>query len=90
MGFLAATMAQCHKFNDLVETAEGLVAFINSSQPEKLRQVKDEHQALFDNHMKTKKIVAQILKGKWSDILYCDSAVYVLSVKDCVDSFTFK
>nr|XP_040047398.1 kinetochore protein Spc24 [Gasterosteus aculeatus aculeatus]XP_040047399.1 kinetochore protein Spc24 [Gasterosteus aculeatus aculeatus] len=55
-------MAQCHKFNDLVETAEGLVAFINSSQPEKLRQVKDEHQALFDNHMKTKKIVAQILK----------------------------
>ncbi|KAM8844271.1 kinetochore protein Spc24 isoform 1-T2 [Spinachia spinachia] len=55
-------MAQCHKFNDLMETGEGLVDFINSHQPEKLRQVKDEHQALFDNHMKTKKIVTQILK----------------------------
>nr|XP_046271836.1 kinetochore protein Spc24 [Scatophagus argus]XP_046271837.1 kinetochore protein Spc24 [Scatophagus argus] len=55
-------MAQGHKFQDLEETGEALVAFINSSQPEKLRQVKDEHQALFDQHIETKKIVTQILK----------------------------
>ncbi|XP_070779863.1 kinetochore protein Spc24 [Enoplosus armatus] len=55
-------MAQGHKFQDLEETGEVLVAFINSSQPEKLRQVKDEHQALFDQHLEKKKIVTQILK----------------------------
>ncbi|XP_068575271.1 kinetochore protein Spc24 [Cebidichthys violaceus] len=55
-------MAQGHKFQDLEETGEVLVAFINSSQPEKLRQVKDEHLALFDHHLETKKIVTQILK----------------------------
>ncbi|XP_044038376.1 kinetochore protein Spc24 [Siniperca chuatsi] len=55
-------MAQGHKFQDLEETGEVLVAFINSSQPEKLRRVKDEHQALFDQHVETKKIVTQILK----------------------------
>ncbi|CAJ1075711.1 hypothetical protein L3Q82_014473 [Xyrichtys novacula] len=57
-----ATMSQGHKFQDLEETGEALVAFINSSQPEKLRQVKEEHQALFDQHLETKKIVTQILK----------------------------
>lgn len=57
-------MAQGHKFQDLEETGEVLVSFINSSQPEKLRQVKDEHQNLFDQHVETKKIVTQILKGK--------------------------
>ncbi|XP_054463839.1 kinetochore protein Spc24 [Anoplopoma fimbria] len=55
-------MAQGHKFQDLEETGEVLVAFINSSQPEKLRQVKDEHRAFFDHHVETKKIVTQILK----------------------------
>lgn len=65
--FLAAgdtTMAQGHKFQDLEETGEALVAFINSSQPENLRR--DEHQALFDQHVETKKIVTQILKGEYS------------------------
>ncbi|XP_074553215.1 kinetochore protein Spc24 [Halichoeres trimaculatus] len=55
-------MAQCHKFQDLEETGEALVAYINSTQPEKLQQVKDEHQVLFDRHLETKKIVTQILK----------------------------
>ncbi|XP_073351018.1 kinetochore protein Spc24 [Pagrus major] len=55
-------MAQRRKFQDLEETGEALVAFINSSQPVKLRQVKDEHRALFDQHVETKKIVMQILK----------------------------
>ncbi|XP_029294062.1 kinetochore protein Spc24 [Cottoperca gobio] len=55
-------MAQGHKFQDLEETGEVLVAFINSSQPEKMRRVKEEHQALFDQHVETKKIVTQILK----------------------------
>lgn len=57
-------MAQGHKFQDLEETGEVLVSFINSSQPEKLRRVKDEHQALFNQHIETKKFVTLILKGK--------------------------
>lgn len=57
-------MAQGHKFQDLEETGEALVGFINSSQPEKLRQVKKEHQALFESHMFIKTFVTQILKGK--------------------------
>lgn len=61
-------MAQGRKFQDLEETGEALVAFINSSQPVILRRVKDEHQALFDQHVETKKIVTQILKGKQSDM----------------------
>ncbi|XP_071330594.1 kinetochore protein Spc24 isoform X1 [Trachinotus anak] len=56
------TMAQGHKFQDLEETGEALVAFINSSQTEKLRRMKDEHRVLFDQHIETKKIVTQILK----------------------------
>lgn len=56
-------MAQGHKFQDLEETGEALVAFINSSQPEKLRQVKKENQALFESHMETKRFITQILKG---------------------------
>ncbi|CAN9505361.1 unnamed protein product [Ophioblennius macclurei] len=52
-------MAQRQKFQCLEETAEALVAFINSSQPENLKRVKKEHQALFD-HQSTK-IVTQIL-----------------------------
>ncbi|KAM6904427.1 kinetochore protein Spc24 [Xenentodon cancila] len=55
-------MAQGHKFQDLEETGEALVAFINSSQPEKLGQVKREHQALFGQHEETRKTVTQILK----------------------------
>ncbi|XP_071330596.1 kinetochore protein Spc24 isoform X3 [Trachinotus anak] len=55
-------MAQGHKFQDLEETGEALVAFINSSQTEKLRRMKDEHRVLFDQHIETKKIVTQILK----------------------------
>ncbi|XP_029996147.1 kinetochore protein Spc24 [Sphaeramia orbicularis] len=54
-------MAQCHKFQDLEESGEALVAYINSSQPEKLRRVKDAHQILFDRHVDTKKTVTQIL-----------------------------
>ena len=57
-------MAQGHKFQDLEETGEALVAFINSSQPEKLRQVKKEHQAFFESHMETKTFITHILKGK--------------------------
>ncbi|XP_049416764.1 kinetochore protein Spc24 [Epinephelus fuscoguttatus] len=55
-------MAQGHKFQDLEETGKVLVDFINSSQPKILRRVRDEHQALFDQHVETKKIVTQILK----------------------------
>ncbi|MEQ2171005.1 hypothetical protein GOODEAATRI_006209 [Goodea atripinnis] len=55
-------MAQGHKFQDLEETGEVLVALINSSEPVKLQQVKAEHQALFYKHLETKKIVTQILK----------------------------
>lgn len=58
------TMAQGHKFQDLEETGEALVAFINSSQPEKLGRVRGQHWALFDQHIETKKFVTQILKGK--------------------------
>ncbi|KAK1877171.1 Kinetochore protein Spc24 [Dissostichus eleginoides] len=55
-------MAQSHKFQDLEETGDVLVSFINSSQPEKLIQVKEAHQALFDKHVETKRLVTQILK----------------------------
>ncbi|XP_008290485.1 kinetochore protein Spc24 [Stegastes partitus] len=55
-------MAQGHKFQDLEETGEALVAFINSSQPDQLRRVKDERQALLDQHAETTKVVTQILK----------------------------
>ena len=57
-------MAQGHKFQDLKEMGEALVEYIDSSQPDKLKQVIDEHQTLFDQHIETKKIVTQILKGK--------------------------
>ncbi|XP_047428051.1 kinetochore protein Spc24 [Mugil cephalus] len=55
-------MAQGHKFHDLEESGETLVAFINSSQLENLRRVKDEHLALFDQHTETMKTATQILK----------------------------
>ncbi|XP_042361732.1 kinetochore protein Spc24 [Plectropomus leopardus] len=55
-------MAQGHKFQDLEETGKVLVDFINSSQPKILRRVRDEQQALFDQHVETKKILTQILK----------------------------
>lgn len=61
-------MAQGHKFQDLEETGEALVGFINSSQPDKLKGLKDEHQALFDQHTETAKIVTQILKGKQTPV----------------------
>ncbi|XP_068435219.1 kinetochore protein Spc24 isoform X2 [Clinocottus analis] len=54
-------MAQGDKFQYLEETGKVLVGYINSSQLEKLRLVKDEHQALFDHRIETKKIVTQIL-----------------------------
>ena len=57
-------MAQGHKFQDLEETGKVLVDLISSSQPEKLRRVKDELQALFDQHVETKTVLTQILKGK--------------------------
>ncbi|XP_069004634.1 kinetochore protein Spc24 [Embiotoca jacksoni] len=56
-------MAQGHKFHDLEETGEALVDFINSSQPEKLRQVKAELQTLFDHHAEMREVVTQILKA---------------------------
>ncbi|CAK6960343.1 kinetochore protein Spc24 [Scomber scombrus] len=55
-------MAQGHKFQDLKEMGEALVEYINSSQPDQLKQVIDEHQTLFDQHIQTKTIVTQILK----------------------------
>uniref|UniRef100_A0A3B3Y6J6 Kinetochore protein Spc24 n=1 Tax=Poecilia mexicana TaxID=48701 RepID=A0A3B3Y6J6_9TELE len=55
-------MSLSHKFQDVEENGEMLVAFINSSQPEKLREVKVERQALIDKHLETKKTVKQILK----------------------------
>uniref|UniRef100_A0A3B4UZW6 Kinetochore protein Spc24 n=1 Tax=Seriola dumerili TaxID=41447 RepID=A0A3B4UZW6_SERDU len=55
-------MAQGHKFQDLEETGEALVALINSSQTEKLRRMKDEHRVLFDQHIETKRILTQILR----------------------------
>ncbi|XP_039979705.1 kinetochore protein Spc24 isoform X2 [Xiphias gladius] len=57
-------MAQGHKFQDLEEMGEEILAFINSSKTEKLRLIKDDHQALFDLHIETKKIVTQILKDE--------------------------
>lgn len=60
----AITMDLGHKFQDLEETGETLVALINSAQTEKLREIKDEHLVLFDQHIETKKTVTQILKGK--------------------------
>uniref|UniRef100_A0A1A8IZT6 Kinetochore protein Spc24 n=1 Tax=Nothobranchius kuhntae TaxID=321403 RepID=A0A1A8IZT6_NOTKU len=55
-------MAQCAKFPDLEETGEDLIVLINSSEVEKLKQVKLEHQALFDKHIETKNLVAQIFQ----------------------------
>ncbi|KAK5856755.1 hypothetical protein PBY51_008328 [Eleginops maclovinus] len=55
-------MAQVDKFQDLEETGNALVSFINSSRPEKLMKVRGETQALFEKHMETKKLVTQILK----------------------------
>lgn len=66
--FQLLSMAQGHKFHDLEESGETLVAFINSSQLENLRRVKDEHLALFDQHTETTKTATQILKGGRSHI----------------------
>lgn len=74
-------MAQGHKFQDLEETGEALVAFINSSQPEKLKQVKKEHQALSESHIETKKIVTQILKGTFLDSLTSISLVQYMIIQ---------
>lgn len=60
-------MAQVQKFQDLEETGEALVAFITSSQLEKLRQVKEDHQALFESHVGTRTLVTQVLKGRLRD-----------------------
>lgn len=74
-------MAQGHKFQDLEETGEALVAFINSSQPEKLKQVKKEHQALSESHIETKKIVTQILKGTFLDSFTSISLVQYMIIQ---------
>ncbi|XP_035470723.1 kinetochore protein Spc24 isoform X1 [Scophthalmus maximus] len=58
----ATTMAQGHKFQDLEEMGEALLEYVNSTQTDKLALMKAEHQALFDQHVETKKIVTQILK----------------------------
>uniref|UniRef100_A0A1A8BBZ6 Kinetochore protein Spc24 n=2 Tax=Nothobranchius kadleci TaxID=1051664 RepID=A0A1A8BBZ6_NOTKA len=55
-------MAQCAKFPDLEETGEDLIVLINSTEVEKLKQVKLEHQAFFDKHVETKNLVAQIFQ----------------------------
>ncbi|XP_028310496.1 kinetochore protein Spc24 [Gouania willdenowi] len=55
-------MAQGHKFQDLEETGEALVGFINSSQLESLSRVKQEHQELFDQQTHTAQTLIHILK----------------------------
>lgn len=57
-------MIYSDKFQDLEETGEALVGFINSSQPENIKQAMSEHQACYDKHVETMKTVTQILKGK--------------------------
>ncbi len=74
-------MIQGHKFKDLEETGQALVAFFNSSQPEKLILAKDNNQALFDQHMETKKVLTQILNGKYQVYqTFIDLAVTVLCI----------
>lgn len=80
-------MAQGHKFQDLEETGETLVGFINSSQPEKLKQVKKEHQALSERHIETKKIVTQILKGTFLDSVTSISLVQYMIIQFVYVSF---
>uniref|UniRef100_A0A3P8TAG3 Kinetochore protein Spc24 n=1 Tax=Amphiprion percula TaxID=161767 RepID=A0A3P8TAG3_AMPPE len=55
-------MAQGHKFQDLEEMGQTLVTYINSSQLDQLRRVKDDRQALRDQQIETTKVVTQILK----------------------------
>uniref|UniRef100_A0A3Q2T4G7 Kinetochore protein Spc24 n=1 Tax=Fundulus heteroclitus TaxID=8078 RepID=A0A3Q2T4G7_FUNHE len=55
-------MLQAHKFQDLEDTGKALVEFIQSSQPDRLKKVKVEQQALFEKHLETKKMVTEILK----------------------------
>ncbi|XP_062263200.1 kinetochore protein Spc24 [Platichthys flesus] len=55
-------MAKAQKFRDLEEMGETLLEYISSSQSDRLQRLKIEHQALFDQHLATKKIVTQILK----------------------------
>ncbi|XP_059204600.1 kinetochore protein Spc24 [Centropristis striata] len=55
-------MSQDHKLQELGGTGEAVLAIINSAQLTLLRRVKDEHLALFDQHIETKKIMTQILR----------------------------
>ncbi|XP_037544401.1 kinetochore protein Spc24 [Nematolebias whitei] len=55
-------MIQGNKFEDLEEIGEAVTGFIESSQPEKLKQVQFEQQVMFHQHMETRKMVTQILK----------------------------
>lgn len=64
----AAAMAQGQKFQDLEEMGEALLEYINSSQTEKVKEIRSEQQALFELHVETKKVVTHILNGKWSFI----------------------
>lgn len=64
LGVTATKMDLGHKFQDLEETGDTLVALINSAQTETLREIKHEHHVLFDQHIETKKLLTQILRGK--------------------------
>ncbi|XP_060946298.1 kinetochore protein Spc24 [Limanda limanda] len=54
-------MAKAQKFHDLEEMGETLLEYISSSQSDRLKRLKSGPQALFDQHLATKKIVTQIL-----------------------------
>ncbi|XP_008328969.1 kinetochore protein Spc24 [Cynoglossus semilaevis] len=54
-------MAQGQKFQDLEEMGEALLEYINSSQTEKVKEIRSEQQALFELHVETKKVVTHIL-----------------------------
>lgn len=55
-------MAQGHKFQDLVESGDVLVEFINSTQLDKLKQVNDALHNKYDRHIDTKKTITHILQ----------------------------
>lgn len=58
-------MSQSDKFQDLEETGETLVCFINSSQNDRLRHISQEQQALFDKHRETKQFLTKLLKSNY-------------------------
>lgn len=56
-------MSEGDKFQDLEETGETLVSFINSSRNERLRRIGQEQQAQFEKHRETKLFLTKILKS---------------------------